>query len=142
MMKYFQEAKLHGATLDEKTQVGIILNSLAPSFLTFTTNYFLNKLEYGMTQLLNELQIYEGINGGKSKGHEKKVATTEGAQGEANLASSSKSKKRKTRKEKKKAKKPAVGKAPTTKNPSGAKPTSKKAKEQCFHCKEEGALEA
>ncbi|XP_062099814.1 uncharacterized protein LOC133805661 [Humulus lupulus] len=55
MTNYFQEAELHGATVDEKTQVGIILNSLAPSFLTFTTNYFLNKLDYGMTQLLNEL---------------------------------------------------------------------------------------
>ncbi|XP_062079982.1 uncharacterized protein LOC133784717 [Humulus lupulus] len=55
MTNYFQEVELHGATIDEKTQLGITLNSLAPSFLTFTTNYFLNKLDNGMTQLLNEL---------------------------------------------------------------------------------------
>ncbi|XP_062112605.1 uncharacterized protein LOC133823771 [Humulus lupulus] len=55
MANYFQEVELHGATIYEKTQVGIILNSLAPSFLTFTTNYFLNKLDYGITQLLKEL---------------------------------------------------------------------------------------
>ncbi|XP_062108444.1 uncharacterized protein LOC133819259 [Humulus lupulus] len=67
MTNYFQEAELHGATVDEKTQ------------------------------------MYEGINGGPSKGPEKKAATTGGAQGEANLASSSKSKKRKARKDKKKA---------------------------------------
>ncbi|XP_062074998.1 uncharacterized protein LOC133779008 [Humulus lupulus] len=36
MKNYFQEAELHGAIVDEKTQVRIILNSLAPSFLTFT----------------------------------------------------------------------------------------------------------
>ncbi|XP_062080426.1 uncharacterized protein LOC133785189 [Humulus lupulus] len=58
MKKYFLEAELHGATIDEKTQVGIILNSLAPSFVTFTADYFLNKLDYGMTQLLNELKMY------------------------------------------------------------------------------------
>ncbi|XP_062118869.1 uncharacterized protein LOC133832560 [Humulus lupulus] len=70
MMNYFQEVEFHGASTDEKTQVGLILNNLAPSFLAFTTNYFLNKLEYDMTQLLNELQMFEGINGGASKGTE------------------------------------------------------------------------
>ncbi|XP_062075771.1 uncharacterized protein LOC133779889 [Humulus lupulus] len=108
MTNYFQEAELHGATVDEKTQVGIILNNLPPSFLTFSTSYFLNKLNYGMTQLLNDLHMYEGINGG--------------------LTSSSKSKKRKARKDKKKAKKQAAGKAPSTEKLAGAKPTSKKAK--------------
>ncbi|XP_062109703.1 uncharacterized protein LOC133821403 [Humulus lupulus] len=79
MMKYFQEVELHGATADEKTQVGIILNNLARSFLMFTTNYFFNKLDYGMTQLLNELQMYEGINSGPSNGPEKKAATIRGS---------------------------------------------------------------
>ncbi|XP_062100597.1 uncharacterized protein LOC133806522 [Humulus lupulus] len=50
MTNYFQEAELHGATIDEENRVGLILNSLAPTFLTFTTNYFLNKMNYGMTQ--------------------------------------------------------------------------------------------
>ncbi|XP_062100763.1 uncharacterized protein LOC133806683 [Humulus lupulus] len=52
MMNYFQEAELHGATIDKETQVGLIL---APNFLPFTTNYLLNILKYGMTQLMNEL---------------------------------------------------------------------------------------
>ncbi|XP_062080624.1 uncharacterized protein LOC133785397 [Humulus lupulus] len=43
MMNNFQEEELHGATIDEETQVGLILNSLAPSFLPFTTNYLLKK---------------------------------------------------------------------------------------------------
>ncbi|XP_062114481.1 uncharacterized protein LOC133825573 [Humulus lupulus] len=70
MMLYFHEVELHGAIVNEKTQ------------------------------LLNELHMYEGINGVLSKGPEKKAATTRRAQGEANLASSSKSKKRKVRKDK------------------------------------------
>ncbi|XP_062086083.1 uncharacterized protein LOC133792183 [Humulus lupulus] len=100
MMNYFQEVELYGATIDEKTQLGLILNSLSPSFLTFITNYFLNNLEYDMTQLLNELQMFEVINGGPSKGTENKATTnaTNRYQGEANLASTSKSKNRKERK--------------------------------------------
>ncbi|XP_062100487.1 uncharacterized protein LOC133806394 [Humulus lupulus] len=98
MKNYFQEAELHGAKVDEKSQ------------------------------LFNELLMYEGKNGGPSKGPEKKTLTTRGAQGEANLASSSKSKKRKARKEKKKGKKKETGKALPTKKLAGAKPTSNKAK--------------
>ncbi|XP_062114103.1 uncharacterized protein LOC133825130 [Humulus lupulus] len=45
---YFHEVELHGAIVDEKTQVGIILNSLGANFLMLTMNYFLNKLDYGM----------------------------------------------------------------------------------------------
>ncbi|XP_062080827.1 uncharacterized protein LOC133785624 [Humulus lupulus] len=99
MTDYFQEVELHGYTIDEETLVGLILNNLAPTFLTFTTNYFLNKLNYGMTQLLNELQMYKEINYGPSKGGEKKApttsTTTKGAQAEVNLASAPKGKKRK-----------------------------------------------
>ncbi|XP_062089703.1 uncharacterized protein LOC133796244 [Humulus lupulus] len=40
-MNYFQKAKLHGATIDEETQVALILNSLVSIFLQFTTNYLL-----------------------------------------------------------------------------------------------------
>ncbi|XP_062104005.1 uncharacterized protein LOC133815149 [Humulus lupulus] len=117
MANYFQEAELRGAIIDEETHMGFILNSLAPTFLTFTTNYFLNKLNYGMTQLLNGLQMYEAINGGPSK------------------ASASKGKKRKQKKTEK-------AKAPATAKPVGgaakcaggagkrigAKPSAKKAK--------------
>ena len=38
MTNYFTEAELRMATLDEPTQVGIILNSLLNEFLPFTIN--------------------------------------------------------------------------------------------------------
>ena len=33
MINYFTEAELHGAEIDQVTQVGIILNSLSPDFI-------------------------------------------------------------------------------------------------------------
>ena len=88
MTNYFIEAELHSATIDEVTQVGIILNSLSPDFVQFTSNYIMNKLNYGLTQLLNELQTFESISG---------IAKKKGAANVAERASSSKaqSKKRK-----------------------------------------------
>ena len=56
MINLIHEAEIHGATVDEKTQVSVILEFLTPAFLPFTTNYIMNKLEYNLTQLLNELQ--------------------------------------------------------------------------------------
>ncbi|XP_062118868.1 uncharacterized protein LOC133832559 [Humulus lupulus] len=67
MMNYFKEAELHGATIDEEAEVNLILNSLSPTFLPFTTNYVMNKLDYGLMQLMNELQAFESIMGGLSK---------------------------------------------------------------------------
>ncbi|XP_062089607.1 uncharacterized protein LOC133796141 [Humulus lupulus] len=119
---YFQEAELYRATTGEETQEGLILNILAPSFLPFTTNYLLNKLKYEMTQLMNELQMFDGINGGPRKGHDKKTTVaTEVALGEANLASISKNNKRNKRNNKK-------GKTITTAKPAGgaAKSTGEK----------------
>ena len=55
MINLMHEAEIHGATIDERTQVSIILESLTPDFSQFTTNYVMNKLQYNMTQLLNEL---------------------------------------------------------------------------------------
>ena len=55
MIKLIHKAEIHGATIDESTQVSIILESLTPDFSQFTTNYVMNKLQYNMTQLLNEL---------------------------------------------------------------------------------------
>ena len=80
------------AIIDEETQVGLILNSLSPAFLTFTTNYAMNKLNYGLTQLMNEIQTFESVMGGPSKGGEKKTTTTtaaDPAKAKANQASSS-----------------------------------------------------
>ena len=62
MINLMHEAEIHGATIDERTQVSIMLESLTPNFSQFTTNYVMNKLQYNMTQLLNELQTFEDIS--------------------------------------------------------------------------------
>ena len=62
MINLMHKAEIHGATIDERTQVSIILESLTPAFSQFTTNYVMNKLQYNMNQLLNELQTFEAIN--------------------------------------------------------------------------------
>ena len=74
MINLIHEAEIHGATVDETTQVSIILESLTPAFLPFTTNYIMNKLEYNLTQLLNELQTIETISKTRSKEGEANVA--------------------------------------------------------------------
>ena len=80
MTNYFTDAEFHGAQIDEVTQMGIILNSLSHDFIQFTSNYIMNKLNYGLSQLLNELQAFEAINKGSKSG------------GSANVASSSRAK--------------------------------------------------
>ena len=55
MTNYITEAELHGAEIDQVTQVGIILNSLSLDFIQFNSNYIMNKLNYSVSQLLNEL---------------------------------------------------------------------------------------
>ena len=62
MTNYFTESKLHGVEIDQVTQVGIILNSLSPDFIQFNSNYITNKLNYSISQLLNELQTFESIS--------------------------------------------------------------------------------
>ena len=44
MINLMHEVKIHGATVDEGTQFSIILESLTPDFLQFTTNYVMKKL--------------------------------------------------------------------------------------------------
>ena len=44
MINLMHKAEIHGATIDESTQVSIILESLTPTFSQFTTNYVMNKL--------------------------------------------------------------------------------------------------
>ena len=51
---YFTEAELHGAEIDQVMQVRIILNSLSLDFIQFNSNYIINKLNYSVSQLLNE----------------------------------------------------------------------------------------
>ncbi|XP_062089582.1 uncharacterized protein LOC133796116 [Humulus lupulus] len=70
MINTLHDAEVHGATIDDRTQVSLILESLTPTFSTFTTNYVMNKLEYNMTQLLNVLKTFKSLN--KSNSKEKK----------------------------------------------------------------------
>ena len=62
MKNYFTEAELHEAEIDQVIQVGIILNSLSPDFIQFNSNYIMNKLNYSVSQLQNELQTFESIS--------------------------------------------------------------------------------
>ena len=76
MANYINEAELHGAIIDERTQVSIILDSLIPDFLQFTSNYVMNKLDYNVTQLLNELQTFEAISKTRTQKAEANVVET------------------------------------------------------------------
>ena len=44
MINLMHEAEIHGATIDERTQASIILESLTPTFSQFITNYVMNKM--------------------------------------------------------------------------------------------------
>ena len=92
MANYINEAELHGAIIDERTQVSIKLDSLTPDFLQFTSNYIMNKLDYNVTQLLNELQTFEAISKTRTQKTEANVAETKAS------SSSNKKKKRKNNK--------------------------------------------
>ena len=49
MANYINEAKQHGAIINERTQVSIILDLVTPDFLQFTSNYVMNKMDYNVT---------------------------------------------------------------------------------------------
>ena len=69
MENYFNEAEICGSTLDEPTQMSIILISLSKDFNHLISNYVMHHLNYGMSQLMNELHTYELICGiGKVEG--------------------------------------------------------------------------
>ncbi|KAL5549449.1 hypothetical protein UlMin_004680 [Ulmus minor] len=91
IMAHFNEAEIHGSSIDQQTQVGMILETLPESFIPFKTNYVLNKMDLNLTAFMTELQTFESMI--KSKG------------GEANMvvASSSSSKKKKKVSDKRKA---------------------------------------
>ncbi|KAL5580116.1 hypothetical protein UlMin_012558 [Ulmus minor] len=104
IMAHFNEAEIHGSSIDQQTQVGMILETLLDSFIPFKTNYVLNKMNFNLTALMTELQTFEGTI--KSKG------------GEANMvvATSSSSKKKKKISDKRKASMKAKKKAIKTEN--------------------------
>ena len=64
MTNYFTDAEFHDALINKVTQVRIILNFLSHDFIQFTSNYIMNKLNYGLSQLLNKLQTFEIIKEG------------------------------------------------------------------------------
>ncbi|KAL5549496.1 hypothetical protein UlMin_004727 [Ulmus minor] len=83
IMAHFNEAEIHGSSIDQQTQVGMILETLPESFIPFKTNYVLNKMDLNLTTLMTELQTFESMI--KSKGEEANMV----------VASSSFSKKKK-----------------------------------------------
>ncbi|XP_073061980.1 uncharacterized protein [Primulina eburnea] len=124
MINHFKDADINGANIDEKTQVGMILETLSPAFLQFRTNYVMNHRAHNMTELLNELQRYEYLiddNNGKANVAEPNVALR--------MASSSKNKKKKNVGNFKGKKKIQM------KNWKGAEP---KPKGKCFHWNVDG----
>ena len=129
MINLMHEAKIHEATIDERTQVSIILESLKTAFSRFTTNYVTNKLQYNMTQLLNELQTFEAISKTRPKEGEANVA-----EHKPSSSSGSKNKKRKNTQGGSGAQPKKGTKGKGKKN----NPKDKKPKEKCFHCEVEG----
>ncbi|KAL5544155.1 hypothetical protein UlMin_007939 [Ulmus minor] len=91
IMAHFNEAEIHGSSIDQQTQVGMILETLPDSFIPFKTNYVLNKMDLNLTALMTELQTFESMI--KSKGREANMV----------VASSSSSKKKKKVSDKRKA---------------------------------------
>ncbi|KAM6546152.1 hypothetical protein CsatB_026888 [Cannabis sativa] len=133
MASYFQEAHDHGAEMDHTTQVSLILNSLTPSFLPYTSNYVMNKKDIDFHELVNDLQTYEILIGGPKKKGNKPQNSGNGngmVKPEANVASASKPKsKKKWRNTKKRAK--------AMKNKKAAA-SGDVLKGKCFYCNEKG----
>ncbi|XP_073128834.1 uncharacterized protein [Henckelia pumila] len=120
LINHFNDGEINGANIDEKTQVGMILETLSSAFLQFRTNYVMNHRVYNMTQLLNELQIYESLidyKNGKANVVEANVAM-------GKASSSKNTKKKNVRKFK--------GKKKIQKNKG--KCVEPKPKRKCFHC--------
>ena len=90
IINMMHEAEIYGATIDERTRDSIILESLTPAFSQFITNYVMNKLQYNMTRLLNELQTFEAISKTRPKEGEANVV-----EHKPSSSSGSKNKKRK-----------------------------------------------
>ncbi|KAM6569045.1 hypothetical protein CsatB_017030 [Cannabis sativa] len=134
MSSYFQEAQDHGAEMDSATQVSLILNSLTPAFLPYTSNYVMNKKEIDFHELVNDLQTYENLIGGPKKKGSKPHNPGNGngtIKPEANVASASKPKSKKKWNNTKKRTKAMKNKKAV---PSG----DATLKGKCFYCNEKG----
>ena len=73
MIGFLNELEILGAEIDADSQIDIILQSLPDSFNQFRLNYLMNKKNYTLSELMNELQAAEGII--KSKKHVLMVST-------------------------------------------------------------------
>ncbi|TYK02153.1 gag/pol protein [Cucumis melo var. makuwa] len=129
MMMHFNIAKVNGGGIDEANQVSFILESLPKSFIPFQINVSLNKIEFNLTTLLNELQRFQNLTKGKGKEVEANVATTKE---KFKRGSSSKSKIGPSKSDRKIEKK---GKGKTPKQNKGKKTTEKG---KCYQCGENG----
>ena len=65
MIGLFNELGDLSVDIDWETQNNMVLETLPPSFNHFKLNYFMNKLEWSLTELMQQLQIIETI----VKGH-------------------------------------------------------------------------
>ncbi|KAL5756667.1 hypothetical protein ACOSQ2_021413 [Xanthoceras sorbifolium] len=73
-MSYFNTAEINGEAIDEPSQVSIILITLPKSFDQFKSNYGMNKLQFSLTQLLNELATFEALTKDKiNDNHEERI---------------------------------------------------------------------
>ena len=77
MMMHFNITKVNGGSINEANQVSFILQYLPKSFVPFETNVSLNKIEFTLTTLLNELQRFQNLTMSKDKEMEANVAITE-----------------------------------------------------------------
>ena len=125
--------------MDQTTQVSLILNSLTPAFLPYTSNYVMNKLELDFHELINNLHTFENLIGGPQKGGSKapnSVNANGAAKAEANIAFASKPNYKKKWKNSKK----PVQAVKTVKKKKVATPGDTP-KEKCFYCNEKRTLE-
>ena len=84
MIAHLNMAETHGARINVKSHVTMIMETLPKSFLQFKRNCSMNKLIFTLTQLLYELTNYESVLNGPHRPN-----------AEANVAESSKSAKKK-----------------------------------------------
>ncbi|RVW36801.1 Retrovirus-related Pol polyprotein from transposon TNT 1-94 [Vitis vinifera] len=61
MMSLLNDMEVLGAEVDKATQIEMVLNTLPPSFQQFRLNYNMNKMDFTMSKLLNELVAAETI---------------------------------------------------------------------------------
>ena len=129
MMVHFNIAEVKGAVINENSQINFILEYLPKSFLPLRTNAVMNKIEYNLTSLFNELQAFQSMM--KSKGREEEINLTSNKF--QKLSSSGTRFEPSFSKKKSMKKKKGKGKAP-----ENLKSKKKVAdKEKYFHCNED-----